>query len=124
MIYEYMNTMGALITLGLGIFGTFFPLRAAKFTGLSWETKEGFSEFRATFGGLFVALGLFPLVSGMPVAYVLVGIVWVFTSFGRVLSIFLDQGLTQKNVKAVLFEGGIGTLMLVGNFSFTIELFR
>ncbi|MCG9875551.1 MAG: DUF4345 family protein [Leptospiraceae bacterium] len=111
------NQIGASITTLLGLMGFLAPKLAMKFTGLSSSTKEGSSEFRATFGGLFIALGLFPLWIGNPQGYLLVGLAWIATGIGRAVSIVADSCFTSKNVLAVFFESGIGCLLILGNCS-------
>jgi hypothetical protein len=113
---EVFKQIGASITTLLGIMGFLSPKLAMKFTGLNSSTKEGYSEFRATFGGLFIALGLFPLWEGDPQAYLLVGIAWIATGIGRAVSMIADRCFTGKNILAVLFESGIGVLLAIGNF--------
>jgi len=112
------NQIGASITTLLGLMGFLAPKLAMKFTGLSSSTKEGTSEFRATFGGLFIALGLFPLWADHPQLYLLVGLAWLATGIGRAVSIVADNCFTSKNVLAVLFESGIGILLCSGNLVF------
>lgn len=99
-----------------------FFILVFEFTGLNSSTKEGYSEFRATFGGLFIALGLFPLWAGNPQGYLLVGIGWIATGIGRAVSIIADRCFTGKNILAVLFESGIGVLLALGNFSSLLHL--
>ncbi len=50
--------LGSLATLLLGCLGLFFPSHAATFTSISPMGRTGVSEIRATYGGLFAALGL------------------------------------------------------------------
>ena len=53
--------------------GLFLPARAAAITGLEAKTNAGRSEFRSSYGGLFIALGLIPLLSMEPIAFAVAG---------------------------------------------------
>ncbi|MEY4862840.1 MAG: putative rane protein, partial [Pseudomonadota bacterium] len=50
-----LATLGAVVTIGLGLFGAIWPHRAAAFVGISPLGGLGVSEIRATYGGLFIA---------------------------------------------------------------------
>ncbi len=112
---EFIQYLGAGVTITLGLMGLIFPKKAADFTNLSWKSPEGFSEFRSTFGGLFIILGTYPLIDGTYHAYFTIGFAWLATGFGRVISIFLDGCFTKKNWIAVTFEMSIGIAMLSGH---------
>ncbi len=112
---ESFQYLGAGVTIMLGVMGLFFPKKAADFTNLTWKSKEGFSEFRSTFGGLFIILGLYPLLDGTYHSYFSIGFAWLATGLGRVISIFVDGCCTKKNWIAVAFEASIGIAMLSGH---------
>jgi hypothetical protein len=111
-----INILGALMTVGMGCLGLFAPRAASRVTGLTATNKTAFAEFRATFGGMFVVLGMIPLLSGEPFAYLMAGMVWLGAALGRVVSLLLDQGYTEsKNIFGVFFEASFGVLMLFGS---------
>jgi hypothetical protein len=108
--------VGAAATIGMGCLGLFAPTACSRFTGLQATNKTSFAEFRATFGGMFVVMGLIPLLTGAPLAYLVTGLAWVGASFGRVVSLVFDRGYVEpKNVGAVFVEAGFGVLLLVGS---------
>jgi len=109
-----LNQAGAVITAAMGFLGLAAPRLAARLTGLDGVTPPGRSEFRATFGGLFAALGLAPLLSGAPPLYALAGLCWVGAACGRAISIPLDRAATGKNFAALGFEAVTGALLLAG----------
>jgi len=111
---DYLNTAGAAVTVAMGCLGLFFPGRAAIFTGLEAKTVPGRSEFRSTFGGLFVMLGLVPLFTMLPVTFLMLALSWFGAAAGRVLSIFADRAHDLKNWLAVAFEGAIAAMILAG----------
>jgi hypothetical protein len=119
---ETLNLTGAGITVLLGCLGLFFPQRAAAFTGLTAVTIPGRSEFRSTFGGLFLFAGMAPLVTSLPATYLVLGLSWAGAATGRIASIFADNANSPKNWAAVAFEGAIATLLLVGDpFALLLE---
>jgi hypothetical protein len=110
------NIVGALITLALGLLGLLAPTAASKFTQLQALSRSGFAEFRSTFGGLFVGLGVCLLLFNQPTIYLVVGIAWLATALGRALSIILDKGGEAKNYQGFVLEALVGVLLVVGNF--------
>jgi len=111
---DILNIVGAVGTVGMGLMGLLFPHTAARIVGLRPVSGAGRSEFRATFGGLWIALGLVPLISGAPLAYLMLGLGWAFTAIGRVISIVLDRAGDRQNWVAVLVEAGFAGLVLAG----------
>jgi hypothetical protein len=111
-----LNTVGALGTIAMGCLGLITPHAASKFTGLTAANKTAFAEFRATFGGSFVLMGLTPLVTNNTWTYLMAGLFWLGASGGRAVSILLDKGHREpKNVGGVFFEAGFGLLLLAGS---------
>lgn len=108
-----LNFIGAAITLGLGLMGLVWPMAAARLTGLKPEGKLGMSELRATYGGFFLVLGAYCLVTQEEVAFTLVGLAWLGAAAARLISIFVDRNREAKNLGGVLFEGIIGALLIL-----------
>jgi hypothetical protein len=111
---EWLNYIGAAGTLLLGLIGLFNPGGAKAIVGLEATTTSGKSEFRASFGGLWLALGAVPFVTMEPLAFAFVGLVWLGTAFGRVVSFALDKTVDRQNLFNVGFEIVFGVLCLVG----------
>lgn len=119
---EMLNIAGASVTVLMGCLGLFFPKRAATFTGLKAVTDPGRSEFRSTFGGLFLFAGMAPLILTMPATFLVLGLSWAGAAVGRVVSILVDNADTPKNRIAAAFEAAIATLLLIGDpFSLLLE---
>lgn len=98
----------------MGLLGLLMPTRVAKFVGLTSVSPEGQSEFRATYGGLFIVLGILPLLNGSPLLFAFAGLCWLGAAVGRVVSIVLDRARTTENALGVAFEAGFAALLLVG----------
>lgn len=107
-----LHNLGALITLGLGLLGLLAPRAAARFASVAPSGRIGLSEIRATYGGLFAALGAFALVAQDMVAFMGLGAAWVGAALGRTASVVLDRSFEPRNLAAILFEAGIGVLLL------------
>jgi hypothetical protein len=110
----WLNLAGAIGTVGMGLLGLLAPHKAAGFVGLKPLTPAGTSEFRATYGGLWIALGLVPILSGDPLAYLMAGLCWALTAVGRLVSIVVDKAADARNWGATLFEGAFAALLIVG----------
>ena len=73
-ITSFLANAGAIITLGLGLMGLFAPSRAAALTSIQPVGLIGKSEIRATYGGLFAALGLACLLTQAPGVFLAAGL--------------------------------------------------
>lgn len=115
MTYSNMlATVGAVITIGFGLFGALWPNRTASFVGLSASSGLGVSEIRATYGGLFMALGAACLYLQSTDAYFVAGAAWCGAAAIRLPSLFLDNGSFPKAVGGAVIEGGIGLMLFSG----------
>jgi len=108
-----VNTLGALVTLGLGVFGLFSPHGVAQFVGIQPDGERGVSEIRATYGGLFLALGLFAIVVQNSEVFRAVGIAWIGAASARSYSYVRDNSRSGANLGAIVMEAVIGLSMLV-----------
>lgn len=113
---QILNSIGAFGTIGMGCLGLFAPNMASRMTGLTAINKTAFAEFRATFGGMFIAMGLIPLLTAEPFAYFMAGTIWIAAACGRLVSVLLDRGYQEiKNIGGIAFEASFGLLMLAGS---------
>lgn len=111
---SWLALVGAALNIALGLNGLLRPAATAAFTSIAPVGRVGVSEIRATYGGLFLALGLFALASGSPVAFHALGWGWLGAALGRVLSIAVDASRDPRNLGAVAFEAAIAGLLLAG----------
>jgi len=107
-----LSNLGAAITLGLGLLGLFAPERAARLVSVRPVDRLGRSEIRATYGGLFAALGLACLLTQAPAAFLAAGIAWLGAAAGRTFSAVVDASRSRANLGAVAFELAVGLLLL------------
>ena len=109
-----LATIGALITISLGVFGAVAPHLAARLVSIAPVSGLGVSEIRATYGGLFIALGSACLVLDSPEAYAVAGIAWLGAACMRLPSLFLDKGAFPKAIGGAAIEALPGVLLLTG----------
>ncbi len=102
---DYINPAIALLTIGFGAFGFLAPRYTAGALDLATtHSTMGLSELRAGSGGLFVAVGLYCLLTGDPMAYFMLGVAYVGAGAGRALSILFDSPPIKKALVFLAFE--------------------
>ena len=111
---EWLNYLGAGGTILMACLGLIFPKVAASLVGLTAHTNAGRSEFRATYGGLFLPLGLIPILTHEPLAFAITGLCWLGAALGRIISIIVDQASDRQNWLAVGVEIVFAALLLAG----------
>jgi hypothetical protein len=107
-----LHVLGALVTLGMGGLGLLRPRVAARLIGLIPEGRLGLSELRATYGGLFAALGLFALAVQDQVAFALLGAAWLGAAGARIADALLAPTRDRAVWRAALFEAAVAALLL------------
>jgi len=108
-----LNTLGALITLGLGVFGLFWPHSAAELVGLKPDGERGISEIRATYGGIFLSIGIFAIVAQSPDVFRVVGVGWIGAAAARSFSYVRDNSRSGSNLVSIVVEAAVGLTMLL-----------
>jgi len=112
---DWLAIAGASGTVLMGLLGLLAPARCAGFVGLFARDRTAFGEFRATYGGLFVALGVLPLWSGATMAFLAAALAWAGAACGRVVSMLVDGGWREpRNYAAVAFESAFAALLAMG----------
>jgi hypothetical protein len=109
-----LNIIGALASLGLGLFGLFNPKGAARLVGIAIvpELPHSISEVRATYGGLFVGLSAFALYTGADLAFATAGVAWLGAAAARIVSVTIDRARTRENLAGIVVELAIGGLLV------------
>jgi hypothetical protein len=113
--------IACLIGGGLGGYALINPHWASKLVRLvpAEGRIEGKSEFRATYGGLFLAghaLAFWAILtaqSGAELAAAAVGAGWLGSGIGRIVSIALDKTGSGLNWFNVAFEAALGLMLLL-----------
>lgn len=107
---------GAVVTAVLGCLGLLFPSAVGRVLGLEPDKPLGISEFRATYGGFFLCLGIGCLLAQSVPAFTVVGAAWCAAALTRIVSFVVDGSRTWQNLAGVGFEAGIGLAMLAAQF--------
>lgn len=106
-----LKIIAAVLTAATGLFYALKPELTPSFTGLQPMGGRGISEIRAT-GGLFIALGLFPLIAGGS-AYQMLGWSYIGLALVRLFSIFYDKSPLQSNWISLGIEIVCGLLLVL-----------
>ena len=112
-----MNTfgyIGAAITVFGGVIGLLFPTPVSRTIGLTLNGRLGRSEFRATYGGLFLAAGVAAIVIGTLDATLILACAWFGAAAGRTISAFIDRSWSKENLGGIAIEVVVGSLLLAG----------
>ena len=104
-LFAYVLPAIALLTIFFGAFGFLAPRYTASALDLApTQSTIGLSELRAGSGGLFVAVGLYCLMTGASGAYFMLGIAYAGAGTGRALSIVIDKPPFKKAMVFLAFE--------------------
>ena len=111
-----------IVFFGLGVWFLIEPTTMASAIGLIPESPAGFTELRAVYGGLEIALGIFLVVTGCRANWSEIGL-WLLLSCyggittGRIIGILLDQPDDIFTLELLSFEAGsllIAILLVFG----------
>jgi hypothetical protein len=107
------KTIAALVTAATGLLSFLKPDAVYGFTGLTATGARGVSEIRAVFGGLFIALGIAPLILGATAAYHMLGYGYLAIAVTRTISIILDKSYAQSNFISLAIEIVFGVILSI-----------
>ena len=106
-----IQQVGATLTLILGLFAIVSPASVERFVSIKASGKLGVSEIRATYGGFFLGIAIFALVSNDRSAYFALGFGWLMAAIVRFFTIVFGS-YSVKNMAGVVFELTIALLCL------------
>ena len=107
-----LPSCGAAVTVMLGCLGLLFPKAVGRILGIELDRPLGISEFRATYGGFFLCLGIGCLLAQSVQVFTVVGAAWCAAALARMMSYAVDGSRTVHNLAGVGVEAGIGLAML------------
>lgn len=102
----------ALATAATGLLAFVKPDATYGFIGLNANGVRGVSEIRAVFGGLFIALGIVPLILGVT-AYHMLGYSYLAIAVTRAISIIIDKSYAQSNIISLIIEIVFGAILVI-----------
>ncbi len=113
MLIQILQIIAAIGTLLTGAVSLFKPESVTGFTGLRPEGGRGITEIRSILGGLFIALGVFPLIVNSPIAYMMLGVTYLGIAAVRAVSMFTDKSVVQSNVISLVVEIIFGVILVI-----------
>jgi uncharacterized membrane protein HdeD (DUF308 family) len=112
---EWLAWSAAAATVFFGLILLFAPrisLRAMRLQPVEGH-PEAVAAARATMAGFHLGVGLCSILLGpQPFLYMALGFSWLFTAFGRIVSMLSDRGNTLRNWVLLLIELGLAALPL------------
>jgi hypothetical protein len=119
---EWLAWSSAAVTVLLGMMFLFAP--RLSFKALRLQTTEAHPEAvaaaRANMSGFYLGVGLCCILLAQPLLYMALGFSWLFTAFGRFVSILSDRGNTLYNWVFVLVDLALAALPLGFAFGFML----
>ena len=107
-----LPTFGAAVTAAIGCLGLLLPGTVSRVLGIRPEGPLGTAEFRATYGGFFMCLGIGCLVAQSVPVFGVVGAAWCAAALARLVSFAVDASRSWHNLFGIGFEAGVGLSML------------
>ena len=109
-ILKYIGVAGTIL---VGVVALVRPTSVIGFTGVQPLSGRGTTEIRAVLGGLFIGLGLAPLLLRTPAAYQTLGIGYLATGVVRAISMFTDKSLVASNTLSLAWEVLFGLALVL-----------
>jgi len=97
---------GAILLFAPGLSFRLFRLQTTP------DHPEAYAAARANMAGFYLGLGLSSLLLAQPLLYMALGFSWLFTAFGRVVSMMSDQGNKLFNWLWLVFDLALSGLAL------------
>jgi Domain of unknown function (DUF4345) len=117
---EWLAWSSAGVTVLLGLIFLFAPRLALRLMRLQAKENhpEAVAESRATMSGFYLGLGICCILLAQPLLYTALGASWLFTAFGRMVSMMSDGGNTLYNWVFLAVELVLMALPLAFVFGF------
>ncbi len=111
---EWLAWASAVVTVLLGAVLLFAPGLSFRLFRLQPkpERPEAYAAARANMAGFYLGLGLSALLLAQPLLYMALGFSWLFTAFGRIVSMMSDQGNRLFNWLWLIFDLVLAALAL------------
>ena len=115
MILSSLKIVAAIVTILVGLYSAVNPSGIKGFTGLDVAgNARGTTEVRAILGGVFIGLGLAPLLwrSQAEPMYLMLGFTYLVVAGVRLVSMFADKSVVQSNIISVISEVILGVILI------------
>ena len=117
---EWLAWSSAAVTILFGLIMLFLPKIGLRILRLQTapEHPEALAEARGTMSGFYLGLGICCILLAQPWLYIALGFSWLFTAFGRIVSMLSDRGNTLYNWISVVIELVLAGLPLAFSLGF------
>ena len=117
---EWMAWISAVVTLVFGLALFLAPGLCFRLLRLQPrpEKPAAIAEGRGRMAGFYLGVGLCCVLLAQPLLYMALGFSWLFTAFGRMLSMMSDSASTPFNWISLVVELVLATLALIFAFGF------
>lgn len=106
-----LGHLGATVSVLAGLSGLLWPRQVSVVIGLQLPSTLGVSEFRATYGGLFIGAGAAVLLLASRDAALVLAAGWLGAFFARVISLIVDRSTSKENLAGLGIEAAIGMML-------------
>jgi uncharacterized membrane protein HdeD (DUF308 family) len=117
---EWLAWSSAAVTILFGLIMLFLPKIGLRILRLqtSPDYPEALAEARGTMSGFYLGLGICCILLAQPWLYIALGFSWLFTAFGRAVSMLSDRGNTLYNWISIVIELVLAGLPLAFSLGF------
>jgi cytochrome c biogenesis protein CcdA len=117
---EWLAWSSAVVTLALGLFLFLAPGLAFRVLRLQPKPEKAaaIAEGRGRMSGFYLGVSLCCILLAQPLLYMALGFSWLFTAFGRLLSMMSDRANTPFNWVSIVVELALAALPLAFAFGF------
>ncbi len=115
MILSILKIVAAIGTILVGLFSAVNPTGIKEFTGLAVAgNARGTTEVRAVLGGVFISLGLAPLIwrSQAEPMYLMMGFMYLVVAGVRMVSMVADGSVVHSNLISLISEVVLGVILV------------
>lgn len=117
---EWLAWSSAAATIFFGLIMLFLPNLGLRMIGAQSASDHPgtLAGARATIAGFHLGLGACAILLAQPLIYMALGFSWLFTAFGRLISILSDRGNTLYNWVWIILELALAALPLAFSLGF------
>jgi hypothetical protein len=112
-ILSILKIIAAIGTIITGLYSLIWPRAVYGFTGLSILGPRGITEIRAILGGVFIGVGLAPLLIRTPQTYQMLGFMYLTIAVVRAISMVVDRSVMQSNIISLVVEIVFGIILIM-----------
>jgi hypothetical protein len=110
----FLNGAACVAVILFGVYALLRPYGAAAIAHLKADDANGTAEIRISFGGLFLVMGIAPLVLNDPAVYQVVGLAFLGAFVTRLITIVIDHPqIDRLFIISGIFELLVGLTLAV-----------